>query len=174
MMIQTGRLALAASVLGIAFGVGGRVDAGGIALSTPAGLSPGDAFRFVFVTDGTMDATSANISDYNTFVNLQAAGATYNGSVVTWAAIGSTATVNAIDNVGQAPISGVYLADGTLVTPNTTSSGLWSGSLQHPIDRDLSQPFPFLNSLVWTGTQTDGIGTPGHQLGIIAPINPHT
>jgi hypothetical protein len=50
MMTQTGRLALATAMLWIGLGVGGRAEAGGIALNTPAGLSPGDSFRFVFVT----------------------------------------------------------------------------------------------------------------------------
>ncbi len=47
------RLALATAMLWIGFGVGGPAEASGIGLSTPAGLSPGDSFRFVFVTDGT-------------------------------------------------------------------------------------------------------------------------
>ena len=137
MMRQTGRFAMAAVMLWIGFGMGGRAEAGGIALSTPAGFSPGESFRFVFVTDGTTDATSANIAYYNNFVNAQAGGATYNGSVVSWVAIGSTSTVNAIDNVGQTPTP-VYLADGTLVTSSTTTSGLWSGTLQNSINEDLS------------------------------------
>jgi hypothetical protein len=71
---QAWRLALAAALLWIGFGVGGRAEAAGIALQTPPGLSPGDHFRFIFVvTDGTT-ATSANIADYNSFVNTHAGG----------------------------------------------------------------------------------------------------
>jgi hypothetical protein len=163
---QTVRLALATAALCMGLGAGGRGEAGGIALSTPAGLIPGDSFRFVFLTDGATAATSANIADYNNFVNAQAGGATYNGSVVTWAAIGSTPTVNAIDNVGQTNTP-VYLADGTLVTTSTTISGMWSGGILSPIDEDLSgkltNPDPY--NLVWTGTATIGVGALGEELG---------
>ena len=116
--------------------VGGRAEAG-IILQTPAGLNPGDHFRFVFVTDGIRDATSTNIADYDSFVNAQAGGATYNGVVVNWLAIGSTDSVDAIDHVGQATAP-VYLSDGTLVTTSTTPAGLWSGALVHEINLDLA------------------------------------
>lgn len=115
---------------------GGRAEAG-TALLPPAGLSPGYHFRFVFVTDGIRDATSSNITDYNNFVTAQANGATYNGTTMTWAAIASTPTVNAIDNVGQTQ-DPVYSADGTQVTTTTTTAGLWSGTILTPIDRDLT------------------------------------
>ena len=89
-------------MLCIGYTGGGGAEAGGIALNTPAGLNPGDSFRFVFVTDGSTTAQSSNISDYDNFVQTQAGGATYNGAVVNWLAIGSTGTVNAIDHIGQA------------------------------------------------------------------------
>jgi hypothetical protein len=44
--------------------------------------------------------TSTNIADYNSFVQTQASGATYAGATVNWKAVGSTATVDARDNVG--------------------------------------------------------------------------
>jgi hypothetical protein len=64
--------------------VGGTASAIPISLTTPAGLNPGDTFRFVFVTTGTIDAISSDIEVYNRFVNTQAAGATYGGSTVSW------------------------------------------------------------------------------------------
>ncbi len=67
----------------------------------------------------------------------EAGGATYNGVVVNWLAIGSTDSVDAIDHVGQA-ITPVYLSDGTLVTTTTTTAGLWSGTLLHQINLDLA------------------------------------
>jgi hypothetical protein len=154
MVTQARRLAIATALIWIAVGANSRVEAGGIALSTPAGLTPGESFRFVFVTDGGTTATSSNIAVYNSFVNMQAGGATYNGSVVTWDAIGSTTAVNAIDNVGQQPIVGVFLADGTLVTTSTTTTGLWSGTLSHQIDEDLSGP---QGGFLWTGTTSAGV-----------------
>jgi PEP-CTERM motif len=158
-----GRLALAIAALGFILAVAGRAQAGGIALNTPAGLTPGESFRFVFVTDDSMPATSSNIADYNSFVNAEAGGATYNGALITWSAIASTTAVSAIDNIGQAPITGVYLANGTLVTTSTTTSGLWSGSLLNPIDMDLSGNMA--NVFVWTGTLFDGTTTSGVPLG---------
>jgi PEP-CTERM motif len=167
MLTKTGRLALAAAAVCIGLG-GGRAGAGGIVLQTPAGLSAGDQFRFVFITDGTTTAESSNISDYDNFVQTQAGGASYNGAVVNWLAIGSTASVNAIDHIGQTNTP-VYLADGTEVTTSTTTSGLWSGGLKSPIDEDLagvkqSASFP------WTGTLVNGGGAFLQTLGTANPI----
>ena len=95
-------------------------------------------------------------------MNAQAAGATYAGSVVNWEAIGSTASVSAINNVGQTTTP-VYLADGTLVTTSTTSTGLWSGSISNPIDEDLSGLGVQTGSTgVWTGTNTNGSASANH------------
>ncbi len=161
MLMRTRQLALAATMLGLAFGVTGPAEAG-IVLATPSGLAPGDQFRFVFITDGTTTATSSSIATYNNFVNTQAGGATYAGSVVTWEAIGSTVSESAINNVGQTATP-VYLADGTLVTTSTTSSGLWSGSILNPIDEDLSGKGVSSGSTgVWTGTNTNGSASANH------------
>jgi PEP-CTERM motif len=161
------RIAIVAAVLWIAAGLGGRAEAGGITLQTPTGLNPGDHFRFVFVTDDIRDATSTNIGDYDSFVNAQAGGATYNGVVVGWLAIGSTDSVDAIDHVGQATAP-VYLSDGTLVTTTMTSTGLWSGALVHQINLDLAaNPVPPQN-FVWTGTNPTGTGF-GGPLGSARP-----
>ena len=143
----------------LAPGVGVRAD---ITLTTPAGLKPGDEFRFVFVTDGGMTAGSSDIADYDRFVNAQAGGATYNGATVSWLAIGSTSSVNAIDHISQTDTS-VYLADGTRVTTSTTTAGLWSGSLLNPIGEDLSGKAQAAS--VWTGTSTSGQGSSEGVLG---------
>jgi hypothetical protein len=157
------RLALTGPMFWIGFGVSGQAEAGGIALSSPAGLSPGESFRFAFVTAGTTVATSPNIADYNSFVNAQAAGATFNGSVVTWNAVASTSTINAIDNIGQSQVP-VYLVDGTLVSTSTTITGLWSGSLTNPIDLDLNR-VTLTDVGVWTGSSPDGTADPVDPLG---------
>jgi hypothetical protein len=137
----------------LALGVGARAD---ITLTTPAGLNPGDQFRFVFVTDARGAATSMSIGDYDNFVNAQAGGATYNGTTVTWQAIVSTSTVHAIDHIGQTNTP-VYLSDGTLVTSSTTSTGLWSGTLMHSVDEDLTKSIPVLGyTYVFTGTDAAG------------------
>ena len=88
---------------------------------------------------------------------------TYNGSVVSWDAIGSTPSVNAIDNIGQQAIAGVFLANGVEVTTTTTTTGLWSGNLLAPINQDLTG-IQF-TSFVWTGTTSAGIGQTNASLG---------
>lgn len=134
-------------------------EAGSILL-TPPGLNPGDQFRFVFVTSGIRDATSSHIADYDSFVTIQAGGATYDGAVIDWIAIGSTDSVDAIDHVGQGNTP-VFLSDGSVVAPTTTAAGLWRGAIAHPIHLDLDgnpvDPLFF----VWTGTNPFGTGFGG-------------
>jgi len=158
--------AIVAAVLWLGSGLEGRAEAS-IILQSPTGLNPGDHFRFVFVTDAIRDATSTNIADYDSFVNAQAGGATYDGVVVNWLAIGSTDSIDAIDHVGQATAP-VYLSDGTLVTTSTTAAGLWSRTILHAINLDLADnpvpPFTF----VWSGTNPFGTGF-GGPLGSVTP-----
>jgi hypothetical protein len=174
MLTQTRRFAMVTAMLWFGFGVGDPAEAGPI-LPTPAGLSPGDQFRFVFVTDGTTAAFSANISDYNNFVTEQANGAIYNGSIITWVAIASTPTVDAIENVGQTETP-VYLPDGVMVTTSTTPEGLWSGTLGQPINEDISAEVIVPRGLepfdVWTGTLPTGFGSPDQQLGTTISTTP--
>ena len=135
-----------------------EVFAGPIAIQEPKGLLGGDKFRIIFVTPGTTNATSSDINTYDAFVNSQAGGATYNGQLIHWSAIGSTATVDARDHIGQTG-SGVYMADGTQVAASARQApgGLWWGEplLAQPI-QDLSGN-QYTSGFVWTGTC--GIGT---------------
>lgn len=126
----------------------------GFDLATPVGLSPGQTFRFVFATAAFTDATNTDIAYYNAFVNTDANGATYNGSVVAWKAIASTQTQNAFTNVGAASAP-VYLTSGARVANDTTLTGLWSGSLLHAINWTISGPYTYVG-LVWTGTASNG------------------
>lgn len=128
-------------------------------LLTPAGLNPGDTFRFIFVTTGTRDATSRNIADYNAFVQADATGYTYDGQAITWKAIGST-SVNARDNVGGFNTNvPVYLVTGTKVANDltTNSGGLWSGSISTAVNTKLDGSTTSSN--VWTGSLSDGTGS---------------
>jgi len=140
-------------------------------IGTPSGLSPGDQFRIVFVTVATTQATSGDIGYYNTFVTAdaitQAGGignnVSYGGTVLTWTAIASTNDVSAISNIGSFGVP-VYLASGTRVSPSDTLSGLWSGSLESPINEFLTDPF-FYDTAVWTGTMPDGSNAGSFTLG---------
>jgi hypothetical protein len=153
--------ALGTGLLCVALVLGSRAEAGGIAITTPTGLVPGDTFRIVFVTDGMIAATSTDISTYNNFVNAQAGGATYDGVTVTWSAIVSTASVSASSNIGSIDTP-IYLSNGTLVS---SASGLWSGSLENPINTDLAGNTFGANTTVFTGTTASGASDPNYPVG---------
>jgi len=143
-----------------------------ISINTPAGLNPGDRFRIAFVTGTTTaDISSTDIASYNLFVNTAAGGATYNGSAVTFYAIGSTATVNAYDNIRSTTMNDpVYLAGGALVAPSITgTSGLWSGALVNRIATDIDGTV--VNRFVFTGSLVDGTASSA-PLGYLNPGDP--
>jgi hypothetical protein len=161
-----------AAVLGLLVGGAVRTEAS-ITITTPAGLSPGDQFRIVFVTDGVTNATSSSIGTYDGVVNTDvsnAGGVFYNGQAVTnWLAIASTTSVNAIDHIGSSATTQVYLVNDLLVATSTTTApgGLWSGGLSHAISADLlgaSPPATPIPNAVWTGTNT--VGTSLAPLGV--------
>lgn len=162
------RLSTAAAVaLCLAFTALPPAQGSPVDLATPAGLNPGDKFRFAFLTPGIVSGTSGDIGFYNTFVTSQASGAKYEGAVVDWKALASTTTVDARDNIGgfgtSVPVylvTGVKIADtmtsGTSGPP--TSYGLWSGALYADLDLDING-----NAVNWqanggpyTGSHTDG------------------
>ena len=71
MLTKPRRLAMAMFMLWFGF----RTDSpsrADLQISTPAGLTAGDTFRIVFVTDSTTNATSTSISYYNGFVTADA------------------------------------------------------------------------------------------------------
>jgi hypothetical protein len=123
---------LAVAVVGLA----ANCAADGI-ITVPPSLAPGSQYRLVFVTADFYTATSSNIGDYNTDVNNGAnnlAGDT--GSLLaplgtSWLDIGSTATVNAIDNIGIDSGVPIYDLEGNLVANDagTGVGGMFSGSL---------------------------------------------
>jgi len=159
---------LVALALCCAWNVPARAD---LIVATPSGLNPGDQFRIVFLTVGTTQATSSDISFYNTFVTNdainQAGGVgnnvVYGSTTLTWTAIASTNAVSAISNIGSFGVP-VYLASGTRITPSDTATGLWSGSLLAPINEFLTAPF-FFDTSVWTGTLPNGTGAGSFTLG---------
>jgi hypothetical protein len=142
-------------------------------------VAPGETFRWVFVTSGARNAASSNISVYNDFVNAaaDAAGTTITGVVgkssiadIGWKAIGSTATVDAIDNIGPSP-AGIYTPLGTLVANGTTD--MFDGSLSAPIS--ITETGAGFSTWVHTGTQADGTADPaGVTLGSYAVTAGHS
>jgi hypothetical protein len=150
-------------------------------LATPAGLNPGDSFRFVFVTGLTTNAASTNINFYNNLVATDSTGYTYGGQPITWKAIVSTTAIDARDNVGgYGSNTSIYMVEGTKVANNLTENagGLWSGNLLTPLNRKIdgtvltvTNPQTITTERVWTGTWQNGqglvpqLGTPGPRYG---------
>ncbi|MBD2620392.1 PEP-CTERM sorting domain-containing protein [Microcystis flos-aquae FACHB-1344] len=167
-------------VSGVALATLGTGAAQAALVVVPTGLNPGDQYRLVFVTDGTRDATSTNIDDYNKFVTNDARGGTpgidtaldvalnaagFNPNTIEWKAIGSTDSVAARDNTGTNPSSTgvpIYLIDGNRVANN--NADLWDGSILTGIDRTPQESVGFF--FVWSGTSDDGtVGCCGGELG---------
>ena len=149
------------------------------AIVVPSGLQ-GEHYYLAFVTQGTMDALSNNIGDYNDFVNAQAAlnsGATGTDNGIQWRVVGSTPSIDAIDNIGLDPNVPIYLMDGMtkLVDSSTQLFGCCEAGSSISLNNPLNQNQFGINVgdiQVWTGTGQDGlrnntkIGTiPGAELG---------
>jgi hypothetical protein len=134
-------------------------------ITLPSGLAPGSYYQLIFVTsDGTL-GTSANIADYNTFVNSELSPA-LTALSTTWTAIASTATVNAIDNAPVFAGVPVYNMDGQEVF--TGSDGLYpmysdTGFLNAPEFDENGTDDPGIP--VWTGSQPSGLGYPMVTMG---------
>jgi hypothetical protein len=130
----------------------------------PAGLNPGDKYRLVFVTSTTTDATSPDISYYNSFVtNVADAVPELLALGATWTVIGSTSAVSAADNIG-ATNSGIYRLDGLEVAAGTAA--LWdaySTPLMNP--PSINQLGDYQVSYVWTGTSAGGTAYSPYWLG---------
>lgn len=142
------------------------------AVIAPAGLSPGDSFRVVFVTSTGTTAVSTSIGYYDGFVTNRATIAglnIYNGQPVLWQVIGSTAAVLASSpgrNAAATDTSPIYRVDGLLVANN--GADLWDGSALNPINRD---EFGLTsNQPVWTGTLATGSTLAGAVLGSVGPV----
>ncbi|MDJ0561728.1 MAG: PEP-CTERM sorting domain-containing protein [Microcystis sp. M53599_WE4] len=168
------KLQLGIVCAGVALATLGTGAAQAALVVVPTGLNPGDQYRLVFVTDGTRDATSTNIDDYNNFVTNEVTGsplataltaAGFTPSAITWKAIGSTDSVAARDNTGTNPSSTgvpIYLIDGNRVANN--NADLWDGSILTGIDRTPQESGVL--TLVWSGTSDDGtVSAWGEALG---------
>ncbi|REJ40114.1 MAG: PEP-CTERM sorting domain-containing protein [Microcystis flos-aquae TF09] len=167
--------------VGVALATLGTGAAQAALVVVPPGLNPGDQYRLVFVTDGTRNATSTNINDYNNFVTSQVTGsalatqlttAGFNLGTITWKAIGSTSATSAKVNTGtdgSQPDVPIYLIDGNKVANN--NADLWDGSIAKSIDR--TQIDTSKNASVWTGTQAGGsTGSPlGNAIGFPPTAN---
>jgi PEP-CTERM motif len=139
----------------------------------PPGLAAGSQYRLVFITADLYASASPNIATYNNEVNTEANSVVALAALgTTWLNIGSTSSVNAIDNVGQDPGVPIYDLGGQLVADDGTANtgGLFSGDLINPINyfdsgAIPSEPFTKINDEMWTGSSDEGLafnplGTP--------------
>lgn len=128
----------------------------------PPGLNPGDRYQLVFVTAGTRDALSSNISDYNAFVNADAnqfhiGPDDFSGSgfPIRWQAIVSVFGTNAKENARQtAP---VYNLGGDFVANGGLTTFLYQPPLASPVK--WSPDGSAVDRLVFTGTNFTGIAS---------------
>jgi hypothetical protein len=132
-------------------------------IAIPSGLAPGASYYLAFVTTDTGDALSGDITTYDAFVTAEAnSDPTLASLNTTWRVIGSTATVDAVSHIA---LSGpVYNTQGQLVAGG--AADLFDGTLDAPILFTQSgQDLQAAHLLVWSGSDANGVGTPGHQLG---------
>ena len=126
----------------------------------PGDLSAGDSFRLLFVSSTTRDATSSDISDYNTHVqNAATVGHTDIQSYSSeFRVLGSTSAVDARDNTNTtytSTVKGVpvYWLDGTRLADQYED--FYDGSWDSRQDKNEAG-----NSVsgaeAWTGTANDG------------------
>lgn len=121
------------------------------AIPIPGDLMPGDSYRLIFVSSAGRDATSTDISEYDSFVQglANAAGIGISEGV-TWQIVGSTDMVSAIDHVGvfEDPVYKMNVGEDRVAND---SMDLFDGSLANFINRDENNNL--LNSATpWTGS----------------------
>jgi hypothetical protein len=157
-------VAAVAMICGIAAGQNARA----VDILTPAGLNPGDTFRFIFVSSSSVGSNNTNFSSIDATLASDASGYTYSGQSISWSAIVSKVGTNARDRVGGFNTNvPVYLVTGDKVANNLTTSGngLWSGSLLRAVNVGIAGNT--INGSIITGTFASG--TVGAGLGSTGP-----
>jgi hypothetical protein len=134
----------------------------------PAGLNPGDSYRLAFVTSATITAEFTDINVYNTFVNNLTNGvAELSALSLSWTAIASTSGVDARDNTNTNPGTStgapIYLLDGVTMIANDNTD-LWDDDIGAPLNIDENGNVVAATQ-AWTGSNTDGTGRVGQELG---------
>ena len=133
-------------------------------ITVPTGLAPGSEYRLVFVTDGTYTAASSDIADYNNDVSTEANSVGALAALgTTWLDIGSTASITALDNIGEDPGVPLYNLDGELVA-NTVNyiagvgAPLFNGGYLYYLNTiDFDENGNLDETYVWTGTLASGV-----------------
>ena len=123
-------------------------------------LPPGSQYQLIFYTTNVTAATSSDIGYYNSFVQADAAIDPSLPSV-TWNAIISTATIDAVTNAPN-PELPVYDVDAYLVAPAVSAHGInnlytdvYSG-YPHPIGNEFGTYNAPYQGNIWSGGGADG------------------
>lgn len=160
-------------LVAVALSLGGLVasvsSARAEVITLPSSLLLGDRYYLAFVTSGTISGTSSNVADYDAFVQAQAnlnGLGTISGFPVTWKALVSTPSVNAITHLGIGNFPIFRLNDVQIASGNTD---LWDGNLSAALNVDQFGT-TLTSGTAWTGSQTNGLAYPGYQLGTSTPI----
>ena len=114
-------------------------------------LPYGSQYQIAFVTADARNASSTNISDYNSFVTQEAA-ANPSLPTTTWRAIASTPSVNAINNAATSASIPIYNTHGQKIANG--SSDFWYPAHLAGINYDQYGIQEF--SLAWTGSNPNG------------------
>ena len=158
----------------------GEFTADAQSVFSPAGLTTGDQYRLVFVTDGIRDGASVDILDYNRFVTSEAnrAGSLIGGISINWTAIASTPTVDAILNTNTDPSplgdTGVplYLVDGVTRFADHYDE-IWPrvGAFSSLVPLDINQFGQGVGDQTpWTGTDSNGVALSDGLGGLVSGI----
>ncbi len=132
----------------------------------PSAVNAGGRFRLMFRTTTSRNAVSANIADYNTFVQNRAAAGhmairPYSSA---FRVLVSTATVNARDNAMTTGTGvPIYWLGGAKVADNY--SDFHDGSWDSSAIRNESAGTVSSTSAFWTGSNDDGTALAGEELG---------
>jgi hypothetical protein len=146
------------SLLGASAGLACLLGLPGIARADfipPAGVTE---YRLIFVTADTINATSSNIADYNSFATSEAA-LNPNLPSTTWTAVASTDGESAVSNIACTPDCSnipIFLVDGTteVAVSSTALFNAATVSLLNGISED--QYGNSASGYVWTGSLSDG------------------
>ena len=127
----------------------------------PSGLQPGDLFRLLFITTGSITATSSDITTYDDHVRGQIADhglAAIRPYAPAFRVVGSTSSVNARDHTGLTGAGvPIYWLNGPLVAQN--NAGFWSDRWENWLKDDRRTQLGVTDDhsdWPWTGTDTDG------------------
>ena len=133
----------------------------------PSGVAAGGKFRLLFITSTRGNPLSSNIADYNSYVQARAA----NGHAVIrpygagFRAIGSTASVDARDNTCSTGTGvPIHWLSGSKVADDYSDfyDNSWDDERNRRYENGTLTIFPID---VWTGSNNDGTGADGDELG---------